>query len=93
MVICIFVLTSLFNTYTYDYAKKSYSAAAWYIAAVVVYFAYELITTKQFKNLVKALPGLGIVVAMNVAIFGLMVGIRSHELNYSPTALRTISPI
>jgi len=38
-----------------------------YAVAVVVYFAYELITTRKMSNIVKALPGLGILVLLNIA--------------------------
>lgn len=84
MFVCVFVLTSLFSSYTSNSSKSFYSTFAWYILAVVVYFAYELITTRQFKNLVKALPGLAIVVGLNFLLFGIMAGVRSYELNFTP---------
>ena len=84
MSICLFVLTSLFNNIVNN-NQNPFSPMAWYIAAIVVYFAYELITTKQAKNLIKALPGLGIVVVLNLAIYGVMAGTRSYELNYTPS--------
>ena len=37
-----------------------------YVIALIVYFAYELITTKKLANIVKALPGLGILVLLNI---------------------------
>lgn len=37
-----------------------------YVAAAVVYFAYELITTKKLLNMLKILPGLGILVLLNI---------------------------
>jgi len=39
---------------------------ALYGVAVVVYFAYELITSRKLSNIVKALPGLGILVLLNI---------------------------
>jgi len=37
-----------------------------YTIALIVYFAYELITTKKLKSIIKALPGLGILVLLNI---------------------------
>ena len=37
-----------------------------YVIALVVYFAYELITTRKLASIVKALPGLGILVLLNI---------------------------
>jgi len=38
-----------------------------YAVAAIAYFAYELITTRKVSNVVKSLPGLGIVAVLNVA--------------------------
>ncbi len=46
-----------------------------YVIALIAYFLYELITTKKLKNLVKALPGVGILALLNIAfIAGLCIG-------------------
>ncbi len=39
-----------------------------YLIAVLIYFAYELITTRKWKNLISTLPGLGIIVILNLGI-------------------------
>lgn len=39
-----------------------------YVPIVLLYFVYELITTRKWKNLLTAVPGLGIVVLLNVGI-------------------------
>ncbi len=42
-----------------------------YVLAVVVYMLFELFTTKKAKNMIKSLPWLGILAALNiVAVFG-----------------------
>lgn len=37
-----------------------------YVTALILYFLYELITTKKLKNLVKAMPGVGILALINI---------------------------
>ncbi len=51
---------------------------------IVAYLLYELLTTKKWKNLVKALPGLGIVLAANLLCVGMMHAAYTAELNYTP---------
>ncbi len=57
-----------------------------YIAAVIVYFLYELITTRKVKNLIRAVPSLGILLIMNVAFVGSLAGIREVILSQTPNA-------
>lgn len=46
-----------------------------YVIALIAYFLYELITTRKLKNLVKALPGVGILALLNIVfIAGLCIG-------------------
>ncbi len=56
----------------------------WYAIAVLVYFAYELITTRKWKNLVKAIPALGFLVLINVGIIAASIGICRYNLQFSP---------
>ena len=49
-----------------------------YAFALFCYFAYELITTRKWKNMVKILPGVGVLIAINI-LFVLGVGqITNH---------------
>lgn len=57
-----------------------------YLVAVLVYFLYELITTRKFKNLLKAMPALGILVLLNVAAYGIGVGVEHTVSGKTPTA-------
>lgn len=53
---------------------------------LLVYFGYELITTKKFKNLLKAIPGLAVSVVMCIA-FGVILNVCSDNiLNNIPEA-------
>lgn len=54
------------------YSGAYIGVATLYGVALVIYFAYELITTRKFKNLAKALPALGVLVLLNV---GYIVGV------------------
>lgn len=55
-----------------------------YLAAALVYFAYELITTRKWHNLLTALPGLGIVALLNVGILLGMHMVQSHIVAQRP---------
>ncbi len=47
------------------------------VAVLLVYFLYEFITTKRAGNMLKVIPGLGIVAAVCVAFFLLFLGYRT----------------
>ena len=48
-----------------------------YMIAFVGYFAYEVFTTRKIHSLKKMLPGLGIVILLNI-VFGVGIGIASR---------------
>ena len=50
-----------------------------YTIAAILYFVYELMTTKRAKNLVKALPGLCVVIALNIILGFAVYGIYVYE--------------
>lgn len=66
-----------------------------YDAALVAYFLYELILTRKPKNLLRIIPSLAIVLALNIGILGIMGGVREYELSFSPSAdeITGITPI
>lgn len=70
------------------YRQKNYRGALAYLilygAAAVAYFAYELITTKRFRNLLRALPGFVVGIALNAALLGLMYGVSERVLSFTP---------
>ena len=57
-----------------------------YIIAVLLYFIYELMTTKKWKNLLRAIPGLGIVLVLNGVLLGGLFGIYYTQLDFTPSA-------
>ena len=62
-----------------------------YIFAVIVYFAYELIATRKLSNIKKALPGLGVLVLLNVAFVGGAVMTQEAILNRQIPAAQVAS--
>lgn len=55
-----------------------------YIIAAAAYFIYELITTKKVKNLLRAAPGLLILIVLNSAVIGGKQLVYLNELNFAP---------
>ena len=56
------------------------------VGVLLIYFLYELITTKRPKNLLKIFPGLGIVAGVCVAFFLVFAGYYSVVTNENVTA-------
>ncbi len=63
------------------------------VVTLLVYFLYELITTKRARNMLKALPGLVAVAAAMLLFCGVFFGVRGFILNESVTAddIRTVT--
>lgn len=57
-----------------------------YVAALIVFVIYELITTKKWKSLRRALPSLGVVIILNAALLGTMQLCYSVEASFVPSA-------
>ena len=59
MTICIFIACMLYMDIVNHTARNGwFMYLILYLAAALVYFAYELITTRKWHNLLTALPGL-----------------------------------
>ncbi len=56
----------------------------WYSAAIVVYFLYELLTTKKLRRLLPIAPGFLIVLALNGIVIGSMSITYHSEINFTP---------
>lgn len=98
MIVCLFACMSIFyltHSKHYNIDSEVFGIVVLYIVALIVYFAYELISTRKWKNLLRALPGLGIVAVLNVAILGLLGGLRASSLSFTPDAdeIKSISVI
>ena len=63
------------------------------VVVLLVYFLYELITTKRPRNMLKAIPGLGIVAACCILFFLAYAGYRNVVLNEQIDAdeIKTVS--
>jgi ABC-2 type transport system permease protein len=57
-----------------------------YLVAVFVFFLYELITTRKWKNMLKAIPSLLILAVLNIVILTGMYGIYKNVLSFTPKA-------
>lgn len=55
-----------------------------YIVAIIIYFAYELITQKTFRTIPSTLPGLAILVGLNIAIAAACFGCTAYVHSYTP---------
>lgn len=55
-----------------------------YCIAVVIYFLFEIITTKTVRNLLKILPGLIIIAVLNICTILFINTVSEHELNWCP---------
>ena len=62
------------------------SYIVWYGIVAVLYFAVELITTKKWKNVLRAVPGLFIVAAVSCCILFGMKATATAALSYEPDA-------
>lgn len=75
-------ISTLFNVHTSGHGisrSDLFIVIMAYLAAVVVYFLYEIITTRRVANLLKAIPGLGIVIVINLVLyFGLNFSYDYH---------------
>lgn len=86
MCICTPLTCICFTEGEYFSSSEVFLIVAFYICAVLAYFIYELVTTKKFKNLIRVLPGLLIVVLLNVALLTSLTLITNAEESFCPDA-------
>lgn len=85
MIYCIFITGVLANDLEENCADW-FGYVILYLIGVLIYFTYELITTRKLRNLLTALPGLGIVVLLNGALLlGMHLSVQ-HLLSLHPSA-------
>ncbi len=77
----------IYSAIQYD-GSLSFSCFVLYVIAIVVYFLYELLTTKKAKNMLRAAPGLLILAVLNVAIVGEQLLVYRTEVNFAPQAAK-----
>ncbi|MGN0593311.1 MAG: hypothetical protein ACI4JQ_08700 [Ruminococcus sp.] len=75
------------HNYLYPEAAKEWDTVIIsYVVILFVYFLYELLSTRKLKNLVKAIPTLGIVAVLNVAMYFGMAGAYTSAMDFRPAA-------
>ncbi len=62
------------------------SHVLWWLFCLVGYFAFEIITTKKWKNLVKAIPGFFIAIGICVLSCVMVIAVSNKANKFSPTA-------
>ncbi|MBR7093109.1 MAG: hypothetical protein IKI50_08030 [Clostridia bacterium] len=83
---CILVCCHIFTHVIHGRGLDVISIVAAYLVILVVYFLYELITTRKVRNLLRAIPALGFLVLINV---GALLGLRlmyNRALAFEPAA-------
>ncbi len=80
---CAFVLMAALER-TYFGVEELFLCFVLWLVAVLIYFLYELISTRRWKNLVRAVPGLGILALLNVAAIFTVMGVYHAVLNVDP---------
>jgi len=86
MVPCIGIVMFIFSSRRYLGLDELFGCFVLYVIAVLIYFIYELITTKKWKNVLKAVPGLGIVLLLNIVCYLALSGLYTVQRDYSPDA-------
>lgn len=89
LIVCLIPIYMIFENYASGIELTSqtiFEYAIFYVIAVIVYFVYELITTRKWKNLLRAVPGLIILALLNLAVAGGMLGIFRNVINFTPDA-------
>ena len=79
-------LFSLFAGSTELTSAAVYMLFVLYLAGVFIYFMYELASTRKVKNLLKAVPGLALLLGFNLLIVFGMLGLRHNLLSFTPDA-------
>lgn len=78
------ITTILFVDIHSGYEVDKFAYIIVYAVGVIIYYLYEILTTKKLKNLIGATPGLLVVAILNVAMFGGMNLIDSMTLKFNP---------
>ena len=86
MTYCIFVTGALFGVLRDGMDGETiFMFVVLYLGAVLIYCLYELLTTKKWRNLLSALPLLGVVAVLNVGILLGMHMVSNKIVNNRPS--------
>lgn len=85
--VCI-IFYDIFGYLNFDYYEDNYYQLIiiLYIFAFILYFLYEILSTKSTKNILKAVKDIGYVVVANILVFAVLAGSAFVINSYSPSA-------
>lgn len=88
MAYCIIITASLVNNMTVGDINGGdiFAFIILYLVAALIYFVYEIITTRKLRNLINALPGLALVAALNLGLAVGITAVRNYIVDQSPEA-------
>lgn len=84
LAISLLPISLIFQRIAANDENNLYSIIVTYIITIIAMLLYELISTKKVKNVIKALPSIGILAILNICILGMEYALFIHQLNYSP---------
>ncbi len=82
---CVMIVDALLGNYTMS-SDDFFLILVFYLAAAFVYFLYELFTTRKWRNLLRSIPALGILVLMNGLFIGGVTAAYYSTLGIQPQA-------
>ncbi len=86
LVICLIPLYRIITYYLCGrnkYLNMSYVVIC-YVLAILVYYLFELLSTRKMRNLLKVTPGILFVVLGNIMIFGSVYGVTENIKEFKP---------
>lgn len=83
MLVCMIPIAGFCTSHSFDMSDTPAYITS-YVIAIVVYFIYEIVTTRTIKRLVKIIPGLLVVLALNVVCILGINGFSSHAISNVP---------
>ena len=90
MAYCIIVTSVLVSNITFvdntTSAGDIFGYGVAYLIGALIYFIYELITTKKWHNLISSLPGLALVAGLNLGLAVGLNSVRDYMIDQRPKA-------
>lgn len=82
---CVLIVSCLLGENTLT-SEELFIYFVLYLGAVIVYCLYELCTTRKWRNVLRSLPALGILLVMNLAFIGGVAAAYYSTLSIQPEA-------
>lgn len=88
-----FVYTFLITCLAYGIGVKDnwYILIILYVLGLFLYYIYEAISMRGISNFAKTLPGIGIVIGLNLLVVGILFGMETYEVSLQQEAQETKS--